>query len=42
MTVAVYTLGCKVNLYESELIISLLKENNYTLVDFNEKADIYI
>lgn len=42
MTVAVYTLGCKVNLYESELIISLLKENNYTLVDFNGKADIYI
>ena len=42
MTVAVYTLGCKVNIYESEFVISLLKKNNYEIVDFNEKADIYI
>lgn len=42
MKVAVYTLGCKVNIYESEYIISLLKKNNYELVDFSDKADIYI
>lgn len=42
MKVAVYTLGCKVNIYESEYVISLLKKNNYEIVDFNEKADIYI
>jgi len=42
MKVAVYTLGCKVNIYESEYVISLLKKNNYEIVEFNEKADIYI
>lgn len=42
MKVAVYTLGCKVNIYESEYVISLLKKNNYEIIDFNEKADIYI
>jgi len=42
MKVAVYTLGCKVNIYESEYVISLLKKKNYEIVDFNEKADIYI
>ena len=42
MKVAVYTLGCKVNIYESEYVISLLKNNNYELVDFSEFADIYI
>ena len=42
MKVAVYTLGCKVNIYESEYVISLLKKNNYEIVDFNKKADIYI
>ena len=42
MKVGICSLGCKVNLYESEFIISLLKEKGYTVVDFNEKADIYI
>jgi len=42
MKVGVYTLGCKVNIYESEYVISLLKKNNYEIVDFNEQADIYI
>ena len=42
MKVAVYTLGCKVNIYESEYVISLLKKNNYEIVDFSQKADIYI
>lgn len=42
MKVAIYSLGCKVNIYESEFVISLLKKNNYEIVNFNEKADIYI
>lgn len=42
MKVAVYTLGCKVNIYESEYVISLLKKNNYEIVSFDSVADIYI
>jgi threonylcarbamoyladenosine tRNA methylthiotransferase MtaB len=42
MKFAVCTLGCKVNTYESEYVISKLKELNYEYVDFNEYADIYI
>lgn len=42
MKVGICTLGCKVNIYESELVISLLKNNNYEIVDFNDKADVYI
>ena len=41
-TVGVLTLGCKVNTYESEYIISKLKENNYVIKDFNDICDIYI
>ena len=40
--VVVYTLGCKVNIYESEYIISLLKNHHYEIVDSDEIADIYI
>ena len=42
MKVGICTLGCKVNLYESEYIISLLKDNNYEISDFNDICDIYI
>lgn len=42
MKVSVYTLGCKTNQYESELITESFKKNNCTIVDFKEKADIYI
>ena len=42
MKVAVYTLGCKVNSYESEYVTNLFKQANYEIVSFNEKADIYI
>lgn len=41
-SVGVCTLGCKVNMYESEFIINLLKENNYIIKDFDEICDIYI
>ena len=40
MTVAVYTLGCKVNIYESEYVINLLKNHDYQIVDFDDVADI--
>lgn len=42
MRVAIYTLGCKVNAYESEVVINLFKEKGYEIVPFDEFADIYI
>lgn len=42
MKVGIYTLGCKVNTYESEFIISLFKNRGYTITDFNDDCDIYI
>ena len=40
--VAFLTLGCKVNTYETNAMKLLFKEAGYTVVDFSEKADIYI
>ena len=42
MKVGIYTLGCKVNTYESDYIINELKKNNYEVVSFDEVCDIYI
>ncbi len=42
MKVAIETLGCKVNLYESEYIINLLKNHGYEIVDLSDPYDIYI
>lgn len=42
MRVGVYTLGCKVNTYESEFIISLFKNRGYEIVSFDDDPDIYI
>ncbi len=42
MTFAIHTFGCKVNIYESEYVINLMQNNGYKMVDFQEKADIYI
>ncbi len=39
---SVYTLGCKVNTYESEAVKKQFENNGYSLVDFDEFADIYI
>ena len=41
-TVGILTLGCKVNTYESEYIIHLLKEVGYQIKDFDEACDVYI
>ena len=42
MKFAIMTLGCKVNAYESQIMIEALEKSNYKLVNFNEIADIYI
>ncbi len=42
MKVGFYTLGCKVNSYESEVLINLFKLKGYKVVPFNEIADIYV
>ena len=43
MKVAVYTLGCKVNTYESEYVIKEFLKRGYTLTDFSDPdADIYL
>ena len=42
MTVAFYTLGCKVNLYETEVVMNIFKDNGYEIVDFKDKSDIYV
>ncbi len=40
--VAICTLGCKVNQYESASLAGLFRERGYLIVDFRNKADIYI
>lgn len=40
--VAFLTLGCKVNQYETNAMIQDFIKNGYELVEFNEKADIYV
>lgn len=40
--IAFTTLGCKVNLYDTEAMIELFAKNNYEIVDFDEYADIYV
>jgi len=40
--VAFFTLGCKVNQYETNAMTQNFIEKGYEVVDFSEKADIYI
>jgi len=42
MNVAFYTLGCKVNTYESEALQNMFVEEGFKVVDFNTFADVYI
>ena len=42
MKAAFYTLGCKVNQYESQALSELLTKNGYEIVDSRQDADIYI
>lgn len=41
-TAAFYTLGCKVNQYETEALIELFKDRGYEIVDFGDYADVYV
>lgn len=41
-TVAFHTLGCKVNSYETEGMQKLFSEAGFDILDFSDKADIYI
>ena len=42
MKVAIHTLGCKVNSYESEAMIELFKQKGYEEVPFKDIADVYV
>ena len=42
MKVGICSLGCKVNIYESEYVEEILKNAGYEIVSFEEVADIYI
>jgi len=42
MKVAFYTLGCKVNQYETEAISEQFKDKGYQICDFDSYADIYV
>lgn len=40
--VALHNLGCKVNSYEMDVMRQFLQESEYEIVDFDQKADVYI
>lgn len=42
MKVCFYTLGCKVNRYETQAMSEMLKREGYETVDERENADIYV
>lgn len=41
-TVGFLTLGCKVNSYETEAMQKIFEDDGYLVVDFSEKADVYV
>lgn len=42
MLVSFRTLGCKVNQYESDLMMKKFTDKGYVICDFKEQADIYV
>ena len=42
MNIAFYTLGCKVNQYETQALEQLFSQRGHTLVSFEDAADVYI
>ncbi len=42
LTVAFHTLGCRVNQYETEAIMDQFVESGYSIVEFEEQADVYV
>ena len=41
-SVGIYTLGCKVNTYESEFVENELIKAGYEIKDFDDICDVYI
>ena len=41
-TAALHNLGCKVNAYETESMQQMLEAAGYEIVDFAQKADVYV
>ena len=42
MKMAIETLGCRVNIYDSEAVTGLFRQDGYAVVDFTEPADVYV
>ncbi|MDA3931299.1 MAG: tRNA (N(6)-L-threonylcarbamoyladenosine(37)-C(2))-methylthiotransferase MtaB [Tenericutes bacterium] len=42
MKVAFYTLGCKVNAYETEAIMEMFMNKGYEIADYDDFSDVYI
>lgn len=42
LKVAFHTLGCKVNQHDSAIMAALFQDAGYSIVDFNDKADVYV
>ena len=42
MKAAFYTLGCKVNQYETQALEQLLSRRGHTIVPFEQDADVYV
>ena len=42
MKIAIYTLGCKVNQYETQAMERLLRARGHEIVDFSAAADAYV
>ena len=42
MRIAFYTLGCKVNQYETQALERLFAQRGHTLAPFEGEADVYI
>ena len=42
MRAAFYTLGCKVNQYETEILAAQFEQSGYEIVSHEETADVYV
>jgi threonylcarbamoyladenosine tRNA methylthiotransferase MtaB len=42
MKVSSYTLGCKVNIYETEAVMNDFLDHGYIITDFDDVSDVYI
>lgn len=40
--IAAFTLGCKVNQYETEALTGMFEKAGYQIVDFENRADVYV